>query len=160
VVDREALGERTVWVDCDVIQADGGTRTTSITGAFVALAIALEKLRRDEVIERSALIDFVAAVSVGVVSGDLLLDLDYSEDSTAEVDMNVVMTGADKFVEVQGTAEGDPFSDEELEGLLKLARSGIHQLIQCQRRAVGEAMGDLSGLLQDKNVALSSSHSK
>jgi ribonuclease PH len=102
----------------------------------------------------------VAAVSVGIVSCDLLLDLDYSEDSTAEVDMNVVMTGADMFVEVQGTAEGNPFSEKDLKGLLSLARDGIHQLISFQKEALSTAFGDLSGLLQDQEVALSSSHSE
>jgi len=160
VVDRKTLGERTVWVDCDVIQADGGTRTASITGAFVALVLALERLRRDGVIARSALLDFVAAISVGIVDENLLLDLDYSEDSGAEVDMNVVMTGADMFVEVQGTAEGSPFSPKELDGLLELARSGIHELIESQKEAVGRVLGDVSGLLQDQEVALPSSHTK
>jgi len=158
IADLDALGERTLTVDCDVIQADGGTRTASITGAFVALALACERLRQNQTIHRSALIDFVAAVSVGIVDEKLLLDLDYSEDSTAEVDMNVVMTGADKFVEVQGTAEGSPFSETQLDALLKLARAGIHQLIRCQQEALNLALGDVSELLQDEEVALSSSH--
>lgn len=156
VVDRTTLGERTVWVDCDVIQADGGTRTASITGAYVALALALERLRCDGVLKRSALIDYVAAVSVGIVDGELLLDLDYSEDSNAEVDMNVVMTGAGSYVEVQGTAEGNPFSDQQLDGLLELARSGIEDLIRSQKDAIARALGDFSGLLQDEEVAISS----
>jgi len=158
VVDLETLGERTIWVDCDVIQADGGTRTASITGAFVALALSLEKLRRHELIKRSALIDFVAAVSVGIVDGDLLLDLDYAEDSNAEVDMNVVMTGSNQFVEVQGTAEGSPFSNQQLEGLLELARGGIHQLIISQKETLREVLGDITSLLQDQDSELSSRH--
>ena len=160
VVDRKVLGERTVWIDCDVIQADGGTRTASITGAFVALALALERLRRNGVINSSALIDYVAAVSVGIVDDELLLDLDYSEDSNAEVDMNVVMTGAEKFVEVQGTAEGSPFSGTQLDSLLKLARGGIRRLVQSQRDALNQGLGEVAGLLQDKEVAVSSSHSE
>jgi len=160
VVDLKMLGERTVWVDCDVIEADGGTRTASITGAFVALALAVERLRRNGVIPQSALLEFVAAVSVGIVDGYLLLDLDYSEDSNAQVDMNIVMTEADRFVEVQGTAEQNPFSDSELNGLLDLARAGIHQLVRSQREAIGQALGDTSELLQDQEVALSSRHPK
>lgn len=141
VVDLEVLQERTVWVDCDVIQADGGTRTASITGAFVALAIALEGLRRDGSIPRSALLDFVAAVSVGSVEGVSLLDLDYSEDSSAEVDMNVIMTGAGSFVEVQGTAEGKPFSQDQLNDFLGLARLGIGELVRLQAETLERKFG-------------------
>ena len=158
VVNLKGLGERTIWVDCDVIQADGGTRTASITGAFVALALALERLRRDGSLVKSALIDYVAAVSVGIVADDVLLDLNYAEDSTAEVDMNVVMTGDGKFVEVQGTAEGDPFSREHLDDLLEMAGSGISQLVSCQKEALIQSFGEPVVLLQDEEIALSSSH--
>jgi ribonuclease PH len=133
VVDLEALGERTVWIDCDVIQADGGTRTAAITGAFVALADAL-KSQKD--LPRQPLRDYVAAVSVGKVNGMALADLCYSEDSTAEVDMNVVMTGSGGFVEVQGTAEQTPFPQSELDRLLRLARKGIGELVRCQKKAL------------------------
>ena len=109
VVDMEALGERTVWIDCDVIQADGGTRTASITGSFVALYLALQKLKADGVIENWPIKDYVAAISVGIVEGNPVLDLEYVEDSVADVDMNVVMTGSGAFVEIQGTAEGETF---------------------------------------------------
>lgn len=134
VVDLRSLGERTVWVDCDVIQADGGTRTASITGAFVAMAIALEKLLRSGDLTIPPVLDFVGAVSVGIVAGKVLLDLDYDEDSSAEVDMNIVMTGGDAYVEVQGTAEGKPFPREDLDHLLGLGRRGVHKLIEIQRQ--------------------------
>lgn len=137
VVDLERLGERTVWIDCDVIQADGGTRTASITGAFIALAIALENLRQDGKIEENLVLDEVAAVSVGICDGTVFLDLDYSEDSSAEVDMNIVMTGSGDFVEVQGTAEGAPFSNAQLQMLLGLANNGIRELIQVQQEVLG-----------------------
>src|SRR5215510_1184039 len=120
VTNLTALGERTIWIDCDVIQADGGTRTASITGAFVALALALEKLRDRNIIGTIPLIDHVAAVSVGVVDGLPLLDLAYEDDSRAEVDMNVVKTGDGRFIEVQGTAEGQPFDRDALDTLLDL----------------------------------------
>src|SRR6185436_13391110 len=128
VANLPALGERTVWVDCDVIQADGGTRTASITGAFVALALALEKMRERGTIGTIPLIDYVAAISVGVVDGEPLLDLAYDDDSRAEVDMNIVKTGSGQFIEVQGTAEGLPFSRAALDTLLDLADQGIKQL--------------------------------
>jgi len=137
VTDTSAFGERTVWVDCDVLEADGGTRTASITGAFVALALAFEKLRAAGKIARVPLLDHVAAVSVGVVDNAVLLDLCYQEDSRAEVDMNVVMTGAGKLVEIQGTAEGAPFSWHRLEELGAAARAGIHDLIKLQAEALG-----------------------
>ncbi|MGB9885678.1 MAG: ribonuclease PH [Moorellales bacterium] len=137
VVDLAALGERTVWMDCDVIQADGGTRTAAITGSFVALALALETLLLQGQLQRLPLRDFVAAVSVGKVDGEALLDLTFEEDSRAEVDMNVVMTGSGLLVEVQGTAEGAPFSEDELSAMLRLARSGIQDLIAIQRRVLG-----------------------
>ena len=136
VVDMAALGERTVIVDCDVIQADGGTRTASITGAYVALALALGKLVQYGALKSSPLTDSVAATSVGIVSGTPLLDLCYDEDSQAEVDMNVVMTGTGQFVEVQATAEKTAFDDERLTELLKLARSGAAALFDAQKQAI------------------------
>ncbi|MGH9592989.1 MAG: ribonuclease PH [Bryobacteraceae bacterium] len=128
VVDQEKLGERTVSLDCDVIQADGGTRTASITGAFIALAQALERLVAARIIKSLPLTDSVAATSVGLVEDEMLLDLAYDEDSRAQVDMNVVMTGSGKFVEVQSTAEGRPFSTGEMDEMLRLAAKGIQQL--------------------------------
>ncbi len=136
VVDLRKLGERTIWIDCDVLQGDGGTRTASITGGFVALTDCLEKLRKDNLFDKIPLKDYVAATSVGVCSGKLLLDLSYKEDSRACVDMNVVMTGKGNFVEVQGTAEGEPFSKSQMENLLSLARKGIKELIEIQKKAL------------------------
>jgi ribonuclease PH len=136
VFDLAALGERTIQIDCDVIQADGGTRTASITGAFVAAYDALRWLRARGMIEELPVLDFVAAVSVGVFQGVPLLDLDYLEDSACETDMNVVMTGAGGFVEVQGTAEGKPFTREQMDTLLELARQGITSLVAAQKRAL------------------------
>ena len=133
VTDLRALGERTVWLDCDVIQADGGTRTTSVTGAFVALALAMEKLVAAGILRSLPLTDYLAATSVGIVNDAMLLDLAYDEDSHAQVDMNVVMTGAGEFVEVQATAEGRPYSDVELNDLLELAAEGIRELIEIER---------------------------
>ena len=132
VVDLSKLGERTIQIDCDVIQADGGTRTASITGAYVALADAVAWLHAQGKITQSPIIDSVAAISVGVVGGVPMLDLDYNEDSNCDTDMNVVMTGKGGFVEIQGTAEGVPFSSEELNALLALAQKGIAQLGQLQ----------------------------
>ncbi len=137
VTNLPALGERTVWIDCDVIQADGGTRTASITGAFVALALALEKMRERDVIRTIPLADYVAATSVGIVDGEPLLDLAYDDDSRADVDMNVVKTGNGRFIEVQGTAEADPFGRDALNTLLDLADLGIRQLVEKQRAIVG-----------------------
>jgi ribonuclease PH len=137
VTNLPALGERTIWVDCDVIQADGGTRTASITGAFVALALALEKIRDRGVLSTIPLIDHVAAISVGIVDGLPLLDLAYEDDSRAEVDMNIVKTGDGRFIEVQGTAEGMPFGNDALNDLLVLADRGIAQLVEKQRAIVG-----------------------
>jgi ribonuclease PH len=137
VTNLTALGERTIWIDCDVIQADGGTRTASITGAFVALALALEKMRERDMIRTIPLADYVAAISVGIVDGEALLDLAYEDDSRAEVDMNVVKTGNGRFIEVQGTAEAMPFGREALDQLLDLADLGIAQLIAKQRAIVG-----------------------
>ncbi|MFC3531990.1 ribonuclease PH [Vogesella facilis] len=136
VIDLDKLGERQVLIDCDVIQADGGTRTASITGAYVALADAIAKLLADGKLAASPLRDQVAAVSVGIVAGVPLLDLDYVEDSGCETDMNVVMTGAGHFVEVQGTAEGAPFSRAEMNSLLALAEQGIGELLALQRAAL------------------------
>jgi len=136
VVDRERLGERTVKIDCDVIQADGGTRTASITGAYVALVLALEKIKRDGLIGTVPLVDHVAAVSVGLVKKKMLLDLNYQEDSGADMDMNVVMVGKGEFVEVQGTAEGKTFSKPEIDKLLSLAQKGIKELIALQKKTL------------------------
>jgi len=133
VTDQEALGERTVWLDCDVIQADGGTRTASITGAFVALALAMERMVAAGMLKSSPLIDSVAATSVGIVDDRALLDLAYEEDARAEVDMNVVMTGRGDFVEIQATAEGRPFSGGEMQDLLALAAAGIRRITDAQR---------------------------
>ena len=136
VVDGAALGERTVVVDCDVLQADGGTRTASITGAFVALSLALRRLVDFGALKTMPLRDSVAATSVGLVRGVAMLDLCYEEDSQADVDMNVVMTGAGKFVEVQATAEHSAFDDDQMARLIALARTGIGQLIDIQKKAV------------------------
>jgi ribonuclease PH len=133
VTDQEALGDRTVWLDCDVIEADGGTRTASITGAFVAMALAMERLIAMGILKNSPLIDSVAATSVGIVDDESLLDLCYEEDARADVDMNVVMTGSGDFVEVQATAEGRPFAGGELQELLRLAEVGIGVLGEEQR---------------------------
>jgi ribonuclease PH len=132
------LGERTIWIDCDVIQADGGTRTASITGGFVALVLALQKMRAAGQIKSIPVTDHVAATSVGVVEGTPLLDLAYEEDSRAEVDMNVVKTGDGRFIEVQGTAEGPPFERGALDELLQLADQGIRELVDVQRSIVGD----------------------
>lgn len=137
VVDTSKLGERTVVIDCDVLQADGGTRTASITGAFVALALALRQLVSYGALKTMPLRDMVAATSVGLVGGVPMLDLNYEEDSQADVDMNVVMTGAGKFVEVQATAEHTAFDDAQMGCLIDLARAGIAQLIEIQKKATG-----------------------
>jgi ribonuclease PH len=133
VVDLDALGERSVILDCDVLQADGGTRTTAITGAYIAMSSALRQLVRFGALKKSPVRDFVAATSVGVVGGAAMLDLCYQEDSRADVDMNVVMTGSGRFVEVQATAEKTPFDQEQLDRLLSLARLGIEQLVAIQK---------------------------
>ena len=138
VVDMKALGERTLWVDCDVLQADGGTRCASITGSFVALVEALRHLKKQGQLAELPLTDFVAAVSVGKVGAQVVLDLGYEEDSSAHVDMNVVKTGRGRFVEVQGTAEGNPFSDDDLIELLAAADKGIKELIALQKAALGD----------------------
>jgi ribonuclease PH len=134
VVDMTALGERTVMLDCDVLQADGGTRTASITGAFVALVLALRQLVDFKVLKSMPVRDYVAATSVGLVGGAPLLDLCYDEDSRADVDMNVVMTGAGRFIEVQATAEHTPFDDDQMARLITLARDGIAQLVEMQKK--------------------------
>ncbi|HEY4717128.1 MAG TPA: ribonuclease PH [bacterium] len=136
VVNFRALGERTLWIDCDVFQADGSTRTASITGGFIALKESVNYLLKNHVIIDDPLLDSVAAVSVGIVDGEHLLDLDYNEDSHAEVDLNVVMTGAQKIVEVQGTAEQSPFTIEQLTALIDLAKKGIKELTEHQRIAL------------------------
>jgi ribonuclease PH len=133
VVDMSALGERTVLIDCDVIQADGGTRTASITGSYIALVDALRHIRKQGLIDTIPVSDYLAAVSVGIVEGKPMLDLCYVEDSSADVDMNLVMTGSGKIVEVQGTAEGEPFSREELGRLLTLGEKGIKSLVKKQK---------------------------
>jgi len=136
VVDTAALGERTVIVDCDVLQADGGTRTASVTGAFVALSLALKQMMQFGALKRMPVRDYLAATSVGIVGGAPMLDLCYEEDSQADVDMNVVMTGAGKFIELQATAEHNPFDDAEMGHMITLARSGIGQLIELQKALV------------------------
>jgi ribonuclease PH len=138
VTDLERLGERTIWIDCDVIQADGGTRTASITGAFVALGLALEKLVEAGTLTSVPLRDFVAAVSVGVVDGEVLLDLNYEEDSRADVDMNFVMTAGHKMVEVQATAEHQVFDEQQLSKMLGLARQGVQSLIAKQQAILNQ----------------------
>ncbi len=138
VVNLKALGERTIWVDCDVIQADGGTRTSAITGAFVALMDAVNGLQAKEKWKESPITDFLAAISVGVVNDQLLLDLNYVEDSSAQVDFNVVMTGSGQLVEVQGTAEEKPFSRAQMNEMMDLAESGISQLVRMQREILAK----------------------
>jgi ribonuclease PH len=135
------LGERTIWIDCDVIQADGGTRTASITGGFVALALALRRLREAGQLKTIPLQDYVAATSVGVIDGTPLLDLAYEEDSRAEVDMNIVKTGDGRFIEVQGTAEGPPFERQALDALMELGDAGTRRLVELQREIVGDLRG-------------------
>ena len=136
IVDTKLLGERQIYIDCDVIQADGGTRCASITGAYVALALACRKLMKNNIIKTSPIVSEVAAVSVGILDGTPILDLAYSEDSTAEVDMNVVCTGTGKFIELQGTAEREPFSREQMDEMLILADTGINKLFEIQRKAL------------------------
>jgi len=137
VADMDKLGERTIWIDCDVLQADGGTRTASITGAYVAYMLAVSKLMRDGNLKEYPVTSCVAAVSVGIVDGVPLLDLCYEEDAKATVDMNVVMTDENQFVEIQGTGEDAPFTQRQMTAMLKLAREGIAQLIAIQKKALG-----------------------
>lgn len=136
VTDMTKLGERTIWLDCDVVQADGGTRCASITGSFVALALAMEKMKKDGLLKAVALSDYVAAISVGMINGEAVIDLDYDEDSKGEVDMNVVMTGEGKFIEIQGTAEREPFKKEDLNKLTSLAEKGIQEIIAAQKKVL------------------------
>jgi ribonuclease PH len=133
VTEMKQMGERTVWIDCDVIQADGGTRTASITGSFIALVDALNKLKKDGLINKIPIKDFVAATSVGIINAASLLDLTYEEDSQADVDMNIVMTGKGEFIEIQGTAERKTFNKDQMDKLLSLAKKGIEELIDIQR---------------------------
>ncbi len=138
VIDFEKLGERSITIDCDVLQADGGTRTASITGGFVALSEACSYLVKEGLVEETPINDYIAAVSVGTVNDKLVLDLNYEQDSSAEVDMNIAMTGAGLLVEVQGTAEGEPFSKNRLTEMIKLAEKGIKELIKKQKEALSE----------------------
>lgn len=133
VVDMASLGERTIWIDCDVIQGDGGTRTASITGAFIALVDCLKKMKKEGLITEIPVKDYIAATSVGIVNGEIMADLTYNEDTKAEVDMNVIMTSAGKFVEIQGTAEGEPFSPGQMKRLIELAEKGVKGLIKIQQ---------------------------
>ena len=137
IFDMKAIGERTIWMDCDVIQADGGTRTASMTGAFIALAEAGNWLKHEGIVKKNPITDLLAAISVGIVGGNDMLDLNYGEDSRAAVDMNVAMTGSGKFVEVQGTAEGLPFGRDRLNKLLDLAQKGIQELFEVQKESLG-----------------------
>ena len=146
VVDLTQLGERTLWIDCDVIQADGGTRTASITGAFVAMILAFDKLQKNGLINKIPVTSFVSAVSVGIVNDQPVLDLCYAEDSNAKVDMNVVMTDKQEFVEVQGTGEEAPFTHKEFNELLSLACKGCEALIKAQREALGEEIASRIGV--------------
>ncbi|WP_377888266.1 ribonuclease PH [Alkalihalobacillus sp. R86527] len=150
VIDLEALGERTIWIDCDVIQADGGTRTASITGAFVAMTLAIEKGMANKQIKKMPITDFLAATSVGInTNGEAILDLCYKEDSTAQVDMNIVMTGQSEFVEVQGTGEEATFTMNQLNEMLSLAQSGIEELIQKQSEVIGPFSSEIKGGKQE-----------
>ena len=149
-VNSEMLGERTIWIDCDVIQADGGTRTASITGSFVALVMALGRMYVDGKMQSWPINDFVAAVSVGIIGGVPSLDLDYSEDSKAGVDMNVVATEKGKFIEIQGTAEGGTFTEEEMSAMMALAKSGIAQLVLKQREILGSLLDRVNNTARDR----------
>jgi len=140
ICDMKPIGERTIWIDCDVIQADGGTRTASITGSFLALVDALNKLKKDGLVNKIPIKDFVAATSVGIVNGELLLDLTYEEDSKADVDMNIVMTGKGEFIEIQGTAERKTFNKEQMDKLSGLAQKGIAELIDIQRNLLKDIL--------------------
>jgi len=145
VTNLRAFGERTIWLDCDVLQADGGTRTASITGSFIALVDAMQFLHKTGAISAIPITDFLAATSVGSVGGELLLDLNYEEDSRAKVDMNVVMTGKGEFVELQGTGEEAPFGPDELDRMLSLAKNGVMELIGYQKAALGEITLNIGG---------------
>ena len=139
IANLKNLGERTLWIDCDVISADGGTRTASITGAYIAVALALQTLGKRKKLKGPVLTDSLAAISVGIVEGEACLDLCYQEDSSAEVDMNVVMTGDGRFVELQGTAEGEPFDNDQMLAMVGLAQKGIAELTELQKRTIEEA---------------------
>ena len=149
-VNMELMGERTVWLDCDVIQADGGTRTASITGAYVALVLALSRLYIDGNMHSWPITDFLAAVSVGMIGGTPMLDLNYAEDSKAGVDMNIVATGKGRFVELQGTAEGATFSDEEMQAMLSLGKAGIAQLVEKQREVLAPVLARVDNVARDR----------
>jgi len=149
-VNHELLGERTIWLDCDVLQADGGTRTASITGSYVALVLALGRLYTDGVMQNWPVVDFVAAVSVGMLGGTALLDLNYEEDSKAGTDMNVVATDKGRFVEIQGTAETASFSEEDMQAMLGLAKSGIATLIEKQREALTPTLARVDTMARER----------
>ncbi|MGE5197014.1 MAG: ribonuclease PH [Deltaproteobacteria bacterium] len=140
VTEMKEIGERSIWIDADVIQADGGTRTAAITGSFVCLVDALNKLKKGGLIKRIPIKDYVAATSVGIFGGNLILDLCYEEDSKAEVDMNIIMTGSGNFIEIQGTAERNPFTKEQMDKMLLLAKQGIEELFSAQRKLVGDLL--------------------
>ena len=159
VIDLNKIGERTIWVDCDVIQADGGTRTASITGAFVAVVDALNKLHKSKAIKEMPVRNFVSAISVGIVDGEHVLDLCYEEDSNAHVDMNVIMTDRGEFVEVQGTGEERPFSREDLNKLLELGEKGNKDLLKAQRAALGEIADEILGMEYGDEVVIATNNS-
>ena len=149
-VNQELMGERTIWIDCDVIQADGGTRTASITGAYVALVTALSRLYVDGNMQSWPIVDFIAAVSVGIVGGSPVLDLNYAEDSKAGVDMNVVGSDKNRFVELQGTGEGATFNEEEMQAMMSLARSGITQLVAKQREVLAPVLARVDNTARER----------
>lgn len=157
VVNLEDLGQRTIWIDCDVIQADGGTRTASITGAYVAMVDAMYKLLKANQITVFPVKDYLAAISVGIVGGIEMLDLNFEEDFKAQVDMNLVMTGDGRLVEIQGTAEGDPFSQDLMLNLIKLAQKGTNELIQYQKDILGAVASHIGGEAADHEVFLNNS---
>ena len=158
VIDLDKIGERTIWVDCDVIQADGGTRTASITGAFVAVVDALNKLHKSKAIKEMPVRNFVSAISVGIVNNQHLLDLCYEEDSNAHVDMNIIMTDKGEFVEVQGTGEERPFSRKDLNALLELGEKGNKELIKAQREALGEIADEILGMEYGDEVVIATNN--
>jgi len=145
VINLRNLGERTIWVDCDVLQADGGTRTAAVTGGFVSLVLALNNLKKANLVRIPVIKDYLAGISVGIVYGNYLLDLDYSEDSVASVDMNIIMTGSKEFVEVQGTGEGYAFSKKQLDTLITLAEKGIDKIIQIEKEIIKDEIEFLLG---------------
>ncbi len=145
VVNLKNLGERTIWIDCDVLQADGGTRTAAVTGGFISLILALNNLKKANLIRIPVIKDYLAGISVGIVYGNYLLDLDYSEDSVASVDMNIIMTGSKEFVEIQGTGEGYAFSKKQLDTLITLAEKGIDEIIQIEKEIIKDEVKFLLG---------------